>query len=178
MNQYSTDITSLKSSQGFTLAEVLVVVVIVGISAAIVIPMISDTTDLQAGSAARQVVSTLLYAQTESISKQNSLQVVFDSGGNQYEVQDLAGNIVDDPVIGNSDYRVDFADTPHLAEVSLTNVNFDGVSNVWFDKLGAPYTGNPVDKTPLSVGEVALRAGDRTVTVTVEPVSGRINVVE
>ena len=59
---------------GFTLAEVLVVLFILGIASVIVIPMIGDSSDLQVTSAARQIASALLFAQTASITDQQPCQ--------------------------------------------------------------------------------------------------------
>ena len=162
--------------RAFTLAEVLVVVVILGIAGAIVIPLISDSSDLQATSAARQIVSALLFAQTAAIAHQQQYQVVFDDATNSYEVQDFAGNAVDNPVSSGSDYRVVFSDISQLKSVTIDTVNFDSTDRVWFDRLGAPYSGPVIANTPLTTGEVTVRAGASSYTVTVEPVSGRINV--
>ena len=161
---------------GFTLAEVLAVVVILGISSMVVIPLISDTTDLQATSAARQIVSTLLFAQTAAIAHQEQYRVVFDTANNRYDVRDGSGAVIADPVAPGKLYQVDFDESMELSRVSLSNVNFNSKSSVWFDRLGAPYSGDPVDNTAMTNGEVAVTAGQRTVTVTVEPVSGRIKV--
>ncbi len=164
--------------RAFTLAEVLVVVVILGIAGAIIIPMISDSSDLQATSAARQIVSTLLFAQTAAIAHQEQYQVVFDAAAESYEVQDSSGAVIDNPVSSGSDYRVSFPDISQMKSVTIDAVNFDGTDRVWFDRLGAPYSGAIIANTPLASGEVTVRAGSRSYTVTVEPVSGRIKVDE
>ena len=82
-----------KQQGGFTLAEVLVVLVILGIAATVVIPMIGDTSGMRVTSAARLLASTLLFTQTAAISQQQQYQVVFDVAGESYEVQDAAGNV-------------------------------------------------------------------------------------
>ena len=163
---------------GFTLAEVLVVVVILGIAGAIIIPMISDSTDLQATSAARQIVSTLLFAQTAAIAHQEQYQVVFNDATESYEVQDSTGAVIDNPVSPGTDYRISFPDISQMKSVTIDTVNFDGTDRVWFDRLGAPYSGAIITNTPLMLGEVTVRAGSSSYTVTVEPVSGRIKVNE
>ena len=162
----------------FTLAEVLVVVVILGIAGAVIIPMISDSTDLQATSAARQIVSALLFAQTAAIAHQEQYQVVFDTVLSSYEVQDSTGAVIDSPVASGTDYRVVFSEISQLKSVTIDTVNFDGKDRVWFDRLGAPYSGPFADKKPLMNGEVTVRAGSRSYVVSVEPVSGRISVAE
>ena len=65
-----------------------------------------------------------------------------------------------------------------VKSVTIDTVNFDGTDRVWFDRLGAPYSGAIITNTPLMLGEVTVRAGSSSYTVTVEPVSGRIKVNE
>ncbi len=156
--------------------EVLVVVVILGIASVIAVPLISDTTDLQASSAARQIVSTLLFAQTSAIAKQETYQVVFDADAEAYSVQDAAGNVIDDPVIAGKTMEVSYPDSPRLTDVTIETATFNGTDRIWFDRLGAPYSGNPVSNTPMTNGTVTVQAGETAVTVTVEPVTGRISV--
>jgi len=159
---------------GFTLVEVLMVLLILGIAATIVVPMINDTSGMQVTSAARQIASTLMYAQTASISTQQQYQVVFDTGSNSYEVQDSAGNVITDPVVG-SPYRIEYPNDRRTRNVSLETANFDGNNTVWFDRLGAPYGGAiSASPPPLSTGQVVVRVKDKTMTINVEPVTGRI----
>jgi prepilin-type N-terminal cleavage/methylation domain-containing protein len=161
---------------GFTLAEMLVVIVILGISSMVVIPLISGTTDMQATSAARQIVSTLLFAQTAAIAHQQQYQVVFDTANNVYEVQDASGTVIADPMSPGSVYRVDFAKSSGLSQVRLDTVTFNGENNVWFNRLGAPYCGDLGDNIAMTNGMVAVKAGEQTINVAVEPVGGRIKV--
>jgi len=161
---------------GFTLIEVLMVLVIMGIASAIVIPMISDTSDMKATSAARQIASTLLYAQTASISTQQKYQVVFNPSNNSYEVQDSGGNVILDPVVG-SPYQIQYLSDRRTQNVSLETADFDGSHTVWFDRLGAPYGGAISESPPpLSSGQVVVRVKNKSITIHVEPVTGRITV--
>lgn len=164
------------SQGGFTLVEVLMVLLILGIAATIVIPMINDTSDMQVTSAARQIASTLMYAQTASISTQDQYQVVFDTGSNSFEVQDSLGAVIVDPVVGNP-YQIEYPNDKRTRNVSIETVNFDGSSIVWFDRLGAPYGGAiSASPPPLSTGQVVVQVKDKTMTISVEPVTGRITI--
>ncbi len=161
---------------GFTLIEVLMVLAILGIAVTIVIPMINDTSGMKVTSAARQIASTLMYAQTASISTQEQYQGVFDTSNNSYEVQDSAGNVITDPVVG-SPYHIEFPNDRRTRNVSLETANFDGNNTVWFDRLGAPYGGAISDSPPpLSTGQIVVRVKDKTMTINVEPVTGRITI--
>ena len=177
------------SCRGLTLAEILVVVIILGIAAAVVVPMIGNTDGLKATSAARHIVSTLLFAQTNAISSQQQYQVVFDSANDSFEVQDKDGEIIADPVkkmptgAANPDdylYKVRLAgDGGGEGKVRIDSANFDGGNKVWFDRLGAPHSGAIADGSPaLTVGQVVISAGDTNFTINVEPVTGRVKISE
>jgi prepilin-type N-terminal cleavage/methylation domain-containing protein len=168
-----------KNKQGFTLAEVLAVVVIISIAAMIVVPMMGDTNDMKVASASRQIVSALLYAQTLSISSQQKHQVVFDTVNNCYEIQDESGNVIPDPVSPGQPYRISYANHPQLRPVAIQDVDFGDTNIVWFDTMGAPYEGAiGGSQSLLSQGIITVAAGTETMAVHVEPVSGRINIAE
>jgi prepilin-type N-terminal cleavage/methylation domain-containing protein len=164
---------------GFTLVEVLVVLVIIGIACLVIVPHITNTDHMQVLSAGREVVSTFLYAQTMSVTNQRVHQVVFNPGLNRYEVQDAAGAVVSDPLAAGQIFRVDFTKGRHYRQVTIESADFDGSQTVWFDRMGAPYGGVIASSPPpLNAGAVILRAGDIRVQVNVEPVSGRVTVTE
>ena len=166
------------SPQAFTLIEVLVVVVILGIAAVITVPMIADTADLQATSAARQIVSTLLFTQTACITKQETYQMVFDSVTDSYSVQDAGGNVIDDPVIAGKQMQLSYPDSSDLSHVTLNSADFNGTDRIWFNRLGEPYAGNPAGNNPMTSGTIVVQSGDKQITVTVEPVTGRVTLSE
>ena len=171
----TSDIAALFSCRAFTLAELLVVVVILAIASLVVIPVIGNSGDLHVAAAARKLACDLLYVQTYAISKQGKYLIVFDSLADNYEIQDQDGSVISNPV-SNVDYRVDFVNDPEFKSVVMDSALFDASNKIWFDQLGAPYSGNIVDSTPLTAGSVSLSSGDNVATVTIEPVTGRINV--
>jgi len=176
MNFYPTE----NRRAGFTLAELMVVIVILGIAASVIIPMIGDSSSLQLETAARQLASTLLFAQTNAIANQKKYQVVFDPVNHSYAIQDENSNVIKDPT-GTSNaknyfYQISFPESNHLRKVTITNVNFDGTNKVWFDRMGMPYRGEIADTIALTSGSVTLKAADRNMVITVEPVTGRIKI--
>lgn len=65
---------------GFTLAEIMVVVVIAGMMVAMAIPRI-DTTKYKADAIAQIVRTTLQYAERQAITRQHDMVVSFDTSG-------------------------------------------------------------------------------------------------
>ena len=167
----------------FTLIELLMVLMIIGIVAAVAVPMLSGSSDLQLAAAVREVNATLLFAQSNAIATQQQCQVVFDVSANSYEIRDQDGVVIDDPTkimptgAANPDdykFKVNFSNHSRFNKVSITSVSFDGSSIVWFDRLGMPYSGAISAKTPLNSGSVTLSADDYSNILSVEPVTGQI----
>jgi prepilin-type N-terminal cleavage/methylation domain-containing protein len=164
---------------GFTLIEILVVVVIMGLTSAIILPQLGSRDDIKTVSAARGLASDLLYAQSRSIATGTMQYIVFStSSSGKYDVMDSVApaNIISHPVL-HTPYEIVFGTAP-LQSVSLNSVSFDGNTTIAFDTLGVPYSyqASTQTLTPLTVGTIVLKAGSATSTVTVQPYSGEIKV--
>ena len=169
------------SRQGFTLVEILMVVVILGIAAACVVPQLSSRDDLKTAAAARVVMADLIYAQNRAISVQQTQYVAFDTAGKKYAL--LGGwdpQVAVTHPIHKTSYvtRFSTAATDSLKEVELTSASFDGQAGLAFDPLGAPLAvqENGTASALNAKGEIKLTVGGHTLTVTVEPYTGEINV--
>lgn len=156
---------------GFTLVEILIVLVIMVIAAMIAIPMASSADSLQVSSAANTIAADIEYAKSMAIKTGRSFSVVFDSSTESYRIEDQDGNVIEHPVKKGFDYIMDFRTESRLDKVNIVSVDFDLTSKVKFDYLGSPYNGGDVT---LNSGLVTLNAGSSTATVRVEPVTGFI----
>ncbi|MBN1392918.1 MAG: prepilin-type N-terminal cleavage/methylation domain-containing protein [Sedimentisphaerales bacterium] len=165
-------------SSGFTLAEILLVVVIIAIAAMIAVPMISSADSIQIRSAANMIAADLEYAKSMAISRQKNYSLVFNPAGDYYEVHDPNG-IIKHPVNKRFDYRVDFSSDSRLAEVIIEKADFDpgSSSTITFDYLGSPYSGIGTS-APLNSGEIIIRAGGFSMTISVEPGTGFISIAD
>ena len=153
------------AARGFTLIEILIVIVILAIAAMTAIPMMGSAASVQIRSAGNMIAADLEYAKSLAISKGQNFWVVFDEGAESYSIVDQDGNTISHPVKKGFDYVIDFQDEG-LGRVEIADADFDGASQVQFDYLGSPDNG----------GTVHLQAGDMSATVSVEPVTGYITV--
>ncbi len=173
--------------RAFTLIEILVVVVIMGIAAAVIVPTISDRDDLKAAAGARILMSDLMYAQNRAITTQTKHYVIFNNTAApySYRIATSVTPVVDitHPVTKASTYVVTFGanGTPGLSDVSLGTVTFEGKKTIAFDELGVPYFYDPATSTTtaLSVSagsSIQVKSGKFTVTLKIEPYTGEISV--
>jgi prepilin-type N-terminal cleavage/methylation domain-containing protein len=159
---------------GFTLAEILVVVVILGMAMYLAVPMFSDAAQMQLQSAANIVAADLEYAKSMAISRQQFYSIVFDPDADTYRVEDTNGVVVLHPVKLGFDYKVEFRKDSRLNKVDLVSADFgDSSHRIKFDYLGSPYNGSGA---ALNSGTITLHGGANTVTITIEPVTGYIRI--
>jgi general secretion pathway protein H len=152
---------------GFTLVELLIVVVIISIAAMISIPIMSSGGNMQIRSAANMIVADLEYAKSIAITRQEDFSVSFDSNNDCYEVQDANGVVILHPV-SKRPYRIDFPNDQQLSRVGIDVPSL----TVTFDSLGSPSSGGVVN--------LSLKgSGGGTITqVMIEPVTGFVSISE
>ena len=153
------------AAQGFTVIEILIVVVILGIAALTALPMLSSAASVQLRSAANMIAADLEYARSLSVSRGRNFTVVFDTAAESYEIQNEFGATIAHPVKKGFDYVIDLQGEG-LERVDITNVDFAASSDVMFDYLGSPDDG----------GTVTVQGGNTTAIISVEPITGYITV--
>jgi prepilin-type N-terminal cleavage/methylation domain-containing protein len=166
--------------RGFTLIEILVVVVILGIAAAIVVPAIGSRNDLKATSAARMIMADLIYAQNRSISQQKPHFVRFNAGAETYEIFEQMNPstvFIKHPVeASNFIVTLGTAGPKPIRDVVIDTASFDGKTILMFDELGTPmaYDSGTHTYTAMNVGSIKLACGTFVLTIVVEPFSGEL----
>jgi len=161
---------------GFTLIEILIVIVILAIAAMTVVPMMSSAASMQIRSAANMIAADLEYAKSMAISRGQYFSVVFIDA-KSYQIQDQNGSVIPHPVQKGSDYIIDFRNDGRLNRVDIVDADFDAANAITFDYLGSPYSGTETP-SPLNSGVVKLQGGSITKTITVEPVTGYISIAD
>ncbi|MHC4221198.1 MAG: prepilin-type N-terminal cleavage/methylation domain-containing protein [Planctomycetota bacterium] len=155
----------------FTLVEIMVVVIILGIAAAIVVPMAGSASGMQLSSAATKIAADMEYAKSIAISRQQNYSVIFDAANDSYEIR-VTGEAdpIEHPVKRGFDYAVDFQEESNLDQVGIFSAVFGSTSEIIFDYLGSPKDGSGNDLS--AEGVITLKADGSTKTVSVEPVTG------
>jgi Tfp pilus assembly protein FimT len=162
--------------------EILIVVVIIGIVAALAIPMVGNTADVALAAASRKVIADLNYAQNMAVSTQQTHFAIFTA--NQYDFYTRpAGSFVRvaHPVDkGNFTVRFGASATESaLRRVTLDTVSVASTTGLAFDSLGTPmsYDDDTGVLAALSTTQtITLRSGGQTISVRIEPYTGEISV--
>lgn len=150
---------------GFTIVEIIIVVVIISIAALAAVPMFSSAGSIQLRAAANMILGDLEYAKSMAISRGQNYSVEFDINNESYSIKDQNGTVIEHPVTRKL-YVISFKIDRRLDQVDINSANFNAASSVMFDCLGSPDNG----------GTVVLQAGGNSSTVRVEPVTGFITI--
>lgn len=160
------------TARGFTLIEMLTVVVVIGIVSALMVPMLGDTGQSKLIAAANQVAADVAYAQIESISHADDLRfVIFDLDNNTYYIAPTSA--LDTPVInpiGNKPYLIKFGTGANrqLNGVTLSSVSLNGDDRLRFGVYGE------LDQAVAAT--VTLTCEGKQITVSVDPTCGDVGI--
>jgi len=157
---------------GFTLVELLIVIILLGIAAGLALPMLGDSKQLQLREAARLLAADIELTQNESIAHGNDPRLIkFDTANNQYWIAPASapGTPITD-LVRQEPLLVSFGTgrASGLSLVTIQSVNLDGDDELRFDAYGLP------DQT--TTASVTLAAGAATLTVQVAPGSGEVTI--
>ena len=161
--------------------EVMIVVVLLAITAAVALPMVGNRSDMKLAAAVRTLVGDLQYAQNYAIATRQNIYVRFDA--NQYTLctRNNAGTLtaITHP-IDRGDFTVSFNSSTGpraLAGVTLAKPNWSSAAAVGFDAVGGPFTftETTAEKIVLNSRVAAeMKCGTLTRSVYVEPYTGEV----
>lgn len=167
--------------RGFTLVEMIVVIALLGIAAALVIPQMGSVQGLRVQAAVRTLVSDLTFAQADSIAFQQRRALVFDVPNNTYRIVAIPGSTVDpdtntlySPSGPGGRYVVDL-NTEQFAGARITATDFEIADTLIFDDMGGPAAA-PTGDAPGRGGSVTIVGSEQAFRIVIEPFTGRVTV--
>lgn len=157
--------------RAFTLVELLVVVAIIAVTAAFVLPRLTDDAALRVRGAASILISDIEYAQVLTISHpDNPVVVRFDAPASRYWLAYAA--TPDTPIMRDGThipYDVTFG-AGRAAPVGDVGISLQDLPG---DTLAFDTTGGLVDFS--TTPRITLTAGERAVTLVIAPMTGSIS---
>lgn len=160
-------------ASGYTLVEVLVLVVILGIAGALVIPSFGSTDALRIQGAVRMIVSDITIAQSDAVAMQMSRGILFTPH------ETASRYVLADVVAGNLDTESSFAETRDLggdrygfARIESTTLNNDMLI---FDAMGGPIEA-PGSDVPAAAGSIILAGAGQRFQINIDAYTGRVTV--
>jgi len=169
--------------RAFTLIEILVTVVILGIAGAMVIPAMGETGILRIQGAVRSIIADMTFAQADAVAFQERRAVMFDVANNNYRLVQVPGTTLDassntmyDPTRASGQFVMSLSD-PRFGGARLVSASFDNEPNIIFDPMGGPVA-DPAGATPGNGGTVVISGLNQVFTISVEPFTGRVTVTK
>jgi general secretion pathway protein H len=159
--------------RAYTLIEILIVVVLLGIASAMVVPSLGSTDALRVQSTVRAIVADINVAQSDALARQQCRAVVFDVTRNKYSIVEVPGTVLDPT--NNTVSVTDLNNERKFHNSRITSVSIDGGNVLYFDELGGPVT-QPGGTTPGNGGTIVVSGSGQVYTITVEAYTGRVTV--
>ncbi|MEM8757251.1 MAG: GspH/FimT family pseudopilin [Planctomycetota bacterium] len=172
----------LGTRRGYTLLELMIVIVLLGITAAVVAPNLRGSEPIRVQTAVRALASDIMFAQSDALAYQQRRAVIFQPESNDYWIAEVSGAEVD--FDADATYKIDGPNQRFLVSLDdlsggaaqLISADFGGAPMIVFDELGGPVA-DLTSETPSGGGSLVVGGDDGTrFRLRVEPYTGRVTV--
>lgn len=165
--------TPVRPRRAYTLVEMLIVIAMLGLAAAIAIPSMSSAGSLRIQGAVRSIVADITVAQADAIAFQSRRAVVFDFSDDpsRYVVAEIIAGEVDTDT-GTIYDRVFGGERFGFASMSDTNLTDN---TLYLDEMGGPVDG-PTSDNPAASQYVEVSGGNQRFRINIEAYTGRVTV--
>jgi prepilin-type N-terminal cleavage/methylation domain-containing protein len=174
-----------KPHQGFSFIELMIIIIILGIIAAVAIPNFSSSDPAKLDNAANEVKAAILFAQAEAIRTKIPYGIIIDAANDRLRVYSLPAAT---PVynvyhpIDKKLYDLQLKTDAYISGVDLISAafsfagSFSSSTNLEFNSDGYPkFTSGGADYL-LTSSSIILSYHDKQSTVVVAPITGRVTV--
>jgi prepilin-type N-terminal cleavage/methylation domain-containing protein len=159
--------------RAYTLIEILIVVTLLGIAAALVSPVVGSTDVLRVQSTVRAIVADIAFAQSDALATQSGRAIIFDADANKYTIVEVKGPVLNPAT--DTMQVVEIGNGKKYGDSKLISAEFDGDAILVFDEIGGPVT-EPDTTTPSAGGKITITGSGQTFEITVEAYTGRVTV--
>ncbi|MCH8343784.1 MAG: prepilin-type N-terminal cleavage/methylation domain-containing protein [Planctomycetes bacterium] len=177
-------------ARGYTLIELILVMGILALAAALLVPHLVDRDSLAVQSVVRLIIADLSFAQSDALANQEYRRIQFYADGRGYCLYrvtdaDFAApfdpNLVDydyllDPLHAQRDYIVDFTEGSRFEGISISAVNIDGgTRQITYDALGGTVV---AVGTPGIGGQITVSSPSGDYRIDIAPFTGKLTVIK
>jgi general secretion pathway protein H len=163
------------ASRAYTLVELLIVVVLLGIAAAMVIPQMGSANALRVQSVVRSIVADIGITQSDALARQQPRAIVFDTTNNNYKIYQVRNGAYQPQDLLQTVTLFETGDTGLVGKIE--SAKFDATSSVLvFDELGGPVK-SVSDSSASSGGTIRVSGYGSVYDINVEAYTGRVTVV-
>jgi len=163
----------------FTLIEIMCVLVILTIAAAMVVAGMGNSGDLQSESSARTLLADLTFAQNRAIATQSPVYVTFNTtaatvNGIPAHTYALC-SALPSTYLTNPVSQQNYTNSWNGSNWSISTVTLGGQNAMYFDQLGTPWsiTTSGGGAAILSTnGSLVVSSGGKSVTINIQPDTG------
>jgi prepilin-type N-terminal cleavage/methylation domain-containing protein len=160
--------------KGFTLIELVMILVLVGILAVAVIPKGTAKASVRLEAASQKLATDLRYAQEMALAQQVRFGISFDTSDESYFAYRITTSTeAKDPQTRNN-LEVEFDETREFNDIVIVSTNFNDA--IEFDSKGAPYDGNGVSLSSEGIVTLGTQDGSYTKTARIKPVTGKVSI--